>query len=221
MLLATTWAAPLAAQPRVEAAVAVATDAVRDAFGGDADVTLDGPVLSIVPGADAIAVAVPEPTSRTGGRVRFVLYDDREPRRRVGRLTADVRVAAPHLRARQAIRPATVLTPDLVEQVRADIGRQPFDVLPTLAQAADASTRGALREGDVVTTVALAIRPLVASGDEVVTVARVGALEVRGRAIAAQSGALGDTVIVVNPDSRRRLRGRVVGDDVVEVLHGS
>jgi flagella basal body P-ring formation protein FlgA len=52
-------------------------------------------------------------------------------------------------------------------------------------------------------------------------VARVGGLEVRGRAIAFQSGSAGDTVIVVNPDSRKRLRGRVIGPALVEVLHGS
>jgi flagella basal body P-ring formation protein FlgA len=55
----------------------------------------------------------------------------------------------------------------------------------------------------------------------VVTVARIGALEIRGRAIAAQSGSLGETVIVVNPESRKRLRGRIVADATVEVMHGS
>jgi flagella basal body P-ring formation protein FlgA len=55
----------------------------------------------------------------------------------------------------------------------------------------------------------------------VVTVAREGGLEVRGRAVAAQSGELGRTVIVVNPDSRKRLYGRVVAEGVVEVRHGS
>ena len=51
--------------------------------------------------------------------------------------------------------------------------------------------------------------------------ARIGAVEVRGRAIAAQSGGLGETVIVVNPDSRKRLRARIVADATVEVIHGS
>ncbi len=216
------WAVALAAsaQTSVDAAVAAARDAVHEAFGGDADVTLTSPVLSLVPRADVIGRAVPEPSSRTAGRVRFVLYGG-DGTRRVGRLTADVRVVAPHLRATRAIDAGTVLAPELVEQVRADVGRQPLAALPAMTQALDATTRGALREGDIVTAMVIVVQPLVSSGSEVVTVARDGALEVRGRAIAAQSGGLGETVIVVNPDSRKRLRGRVVAEDVVEVLHGS
>ncbi len=214
---------PVGAQSASDGAVGAATAAVREAFGGDAEVTLTSPVLSLVPRADAVAAAVPEASSRTGGRVRFVLYGAEVDgmRRRVGRLTADVRVVAPHVRATQPLAAGTVLASDLVEEVRADIGRQPLAALPTLSQLGDGTTRTALRAGDIVTPVVLVMRALVSSGHEVVTVARVAGLEVRGRAIAAQSGGLGQTVIVVNPDSRKRLRGRVVAEDVVEVLHGS
>ena len=62
---------------------------------------------------------------------------------------------------------------------------------------------------------------LVRSGRDVVTLARIEGLEVRGRAVAVQSGDLGEVVLVVNPDSRKRLRGRVVGPALVEVLHVS
>jgi flagella basal body P-ring formation protein FlgA len=108
-----------------------------------------------------------------------------------------------------------------VEVVRGDIGRQPLNVLPDIGAVRGAITRKALVPGEIVTQVVLVARALVSSGEEVITVARIGALEVRGRAIAAQSGGLGETVIVVNPDSRKRLRGRIVGSAVVEVLHGS
>ena len=84
--------------------------------------------------------------------------------------------------------------------------------LPTLDDVVGATARKPLPEGAVVTRAALLARPLVSTGDEVVTVARIGALEVRGRAIAAQAGSLGETVVVVNPDSRKRLQGRVVAD---------
>ncbi len=39
------------------------------------------------------------------------------------------------------------------------------------------------------------------------TVVRIGALEARGSAVAAQSGALGDEIRVVNADSKRALKG--------------
>jgi flagella basal body P-ring formation protein FlgA len=206
----------------VDAAVAAARQAVRDAFGGDAEVTLTRPVLQLTPGAGAVVKAVPEPSSRTAGLVRFVLHGsaDSGPTR-VGRLTADVRVRARHVRVLGAVASRATLSGEAITAVHEDIGRQPFAPLPTLEDVTGAVARKPLVEGDIVTRSALVARPLVSSGDEVVTVARVGALEVRGRAIAAQSGDLGDTVIVVNPDSRKRLHARVVAGAVVEVLHGS
>jgi flagella basal body P-ring formation protein FlgA len=125
------------------------------------------------------------------------------------------------VRASGPIASRATLVADALTAVRDDIGRQPLAPLPTLDEVTGATTRKPLGGGDVVTRSALIARPLVASGDEVVTVARVGALEVRGRAIAAQSGGLGDTVIVVNPDSRKRLHARVVAGALVEVRHGS
>lgn len=207
----------------LDAAMAAARAAVRQAFGGDADVTLTGPVLQLAPGAGAIATAVAEPSSRTAGRVRFVLYGAASATgaSRVGRLTAAVRVAAPHLRARAAIAARTTLTTDLLQVVREDVGRQPLAPLPALDVASGAKTRVAVPAGAVVSGLLLDVPAAVASGADVVVLARVGTLEVRGRAVAAQSGDLGDTVIVVNPDSRKRLRARVVGDGLVEVLHGS
>jgi flagella basal body P-ring formation protein FlgA len=228
LLLAAVWlglGGPALAQSpeaEVETAVAVAADAVRLAFGGDAEVTLTRPVLHLADGSGPIVRAVPEPSSRTAGLVRFVLYAAAGPRaRRVGRLTADVRVSAPHVRVVGDTPARTTLVADAMSVVRDDIGRQAFGPLPTIDVVAGAETRKPLADGDVVTRAALVARPLVATGEEVVTIARVGALEVRGRAIASQAGDLGDTVVVVNPDSRKRLHARVVGSAVVEVRHGS
>ena len=206
----------------VAASVAAATAAVREVFGADAEVTVSEPVLSLTADTAIVARAVPEPSSRTAGPVRFVLYAAGEgPVRRIGRLTARIDVAATHVRARQRVAVRAVVNADDVEEVRGDIGRQLFGILPTVATVTGASTRKTLIAGEVVTPSALVARDMVASGEEVVTVARIGALEVRGRAIAAQSGGLGETVIVVNPDSRRRLRARIVADATVEVIHGS
>lgn len=205
----------------LEAAQAAARQALRAIFGSDADVQLDEPVLTLVPEAGLVVAAVPEPSSRTGGPVRFVLYGDLEQTRRVGRLTARVDVRATHVRVRAKVAARAVPTADVLETVVDDIGRQPLTPLPRLEAVAAATTRKALLPGEVVTQAALVMQPLVASGQDVMTFARAGALEVRGRAVAAQSGQLGDTVIVVNPETRRRLRGRVVGDALVEVQLGS
>jgi flagellar basal body P-ring formation protein FlgA len=226
-LAAALWlavAVPCAAQTAadVEAAISAATTAVRDAFGGDVEVSISQPVLSLIGDGTQVSRAVPEPSSRTAGPVRFVLYaSGAGSARRIGRLTARVDVAATHVRARQRVTVRDVLTPDDIEVVRGDIGRQAFAVLPAVASVTGASARRSLLAGEVITPVALVPHDAVASGEEVITVARIGALEVRGRAIAAQSGGLGETVIVVNPESRKRLRARIVADAVVEVLHGS
>lgn len=204
----------------LQAAEAAARQAVRAIFGDGADVRLSAPVLSLAPDAGRVVSAVPEPSSRTAGRVRFVLYGDGDHRRRIGRLTARVDVRIAHVRARGEVAARAVPALDAVETVVDDIGRQLLSPLPTLATVTAATTRKALAPGEVVTHTALVLQPLVASGQDVTTVARLGALEVRGRAVAAQSGQLGDTVIVVTPDTRKRLRGRVVGDALVEVLLG-
>jgi flagella basal body P-ring formation protein FlgA len=226
-LAAVVWLAPVSVDAQtpaadLDAAVAAASQAVREAFGDAVDVTLTDPVLQLAPGAHQVVKAVPEPSSRTAGPVRFVLHGEAAgATTRVGRLTAVVRVRAEHVRTRGAVASRSTLDAEAIVIVRDDIGRQPFVALPTLDEVTGATARKPLAEGDVVTRAALIARPVVASGDEVVTVARIGALEVRGRAIAAQSGAIGDTVIVVNPDSRKRLHARVVAGALVEVRHGS
>jgi flagella basal body P-ring formation protein FlgA len=219
-----THAAPVHAQATAEqaGAIAAARAAVTAAFGGNADVAIDSPVLSMARGAPAATTAVAEPGSRTGGPIRFVLYvQDGAATRRVGRLSGVVHVRTPHVRVRSVVPARTTPAVEALDVVRDDIGRQLLAPLPTLAAVTTATARRALVAGEVVTGALLALPAAVASGDEVTTVARVGGLEVRGRAIAFQSGSAGDTVVVVNPDSRKRLRGRVLGPALVEVLHGS
>jgi flagella basal body P-ring formation protein FlgA len=61
--------------------------------------------------------------------------------------------------------------------------------------------------------------PAVRAGDRVVTVAIVGAVSVEGSAVALQSGRLGGTIRLTNPDSRRQISGVIVAPGRVEVMH--
>jgi flagella basal body P-ring formation protein FlgA len=61
--------------------------------------------------------------------------------------------------------------------------------------------------------------PLVRSGDEVRTRVRVGAMEAVGLTVAQQTGQLGDVIRVINRNSHRALRGRIVGPQEIEVIH--
>jgi len=61
---------------------------------------------------------------------------------------------------------------------------------------------------------------LVRAGDRVRAVARVGGVEAVVIAIAEQSGSAQQVIRVVNPDSRRAIRARVVAPGEVEVVNG-
>lgn len=224
LLLVASWSAPVSAGERScpagaeEAAVA----GVRAVFGEAADVTLTGVVCEAAAAATRADEAVPEPGSRSGGPVRFVLYaTEGATRVRAGRLTAVVAVSAPHVRTVAAQPARTRIARDMVTVRHASVGRVPFGPLPTCDEVVGQQLRRAATPDAVLTMAAIERTAIVRSGGEVVTVARVEGLEVRGRAVAAQSGDLGDVVIVVNPDSRKRLRGRVVAPATVEVLHVS
>ncbi len=217
---APSWAAATTAACDAHA-LRAAIVAVQTVFGTDAEVVLGESVCELAE-MTVVATARPEPGSRTGGPVRFLLFDGSEPRaRRVGRATATVRVTVPHVRAAAAVPARAVVAEADVAVETADVGRVPFAALPRLADVVGQRVRRGVDVGELVQGTVVAREPLVRSGAHIVTLARVDGIEVRGRAVAAQNGDLGDVVLVVNPDSRKRLRGRVVADSLVEVLHVS
>jgi flagella basal body P-ring formation protein FlgA len=174
--------------------------------------TIDGMAIARV-------VAVPDAGSRVGGFVRFLLFEDAKHERRAGSVDAEVHVSAPHLRARRALAHRTVLAPDDLERVTADVGRMPMEAMPDEQLLAGARVTRPIAEGKPVLASMVASTQLVKSGDEVQTVVRIGALEARGSAVASQSGALGDEIRVVNVESKRALKARVTGQGEVRVIH--
>jgi flagella basal body P-ring formation protein FlgA len=223
-LLAVGWAVPVAADPSPcpTGAEAAADASVRAVFGAGAEVVLREVHCHAAPAVTRADRAVPEPGSRTGGAVRFVLYTGVDgAERRAGRLTAVVDVAAPHVRTTAAHPAHATLEADAVLAEHGSVGRVVFGPLPLHEAVTGRRLRRAVAADTVLTAADLERVALVRSGRDVVTLARIDGLEVRGRAVAVQSGDLGEVVLVVNPDSRKRLRGRVVGPALVEVLHVS
>jgi len=53
----------------------------------------------------------------------------------------------------------------------------------------------------------------------VTVVAIQGAIEITGQFIASDGGRPGDLIRVMNPESRRYIRGRIAGDRLVEVFY--
>ena len=179
--------------------------------------------------------AVPDAGARTGGFIRFVIYDGRSRTntnmgtsttstarmlgKRLGVADAEVFVAAEQVKARRAIASgATIAAADL-ETLSEDVGRTMLKPLPDSRFAIGSKALRPIAPGERVTTTMIVAPALVKSGDQVQTVVRVGSLEAHGVAVATQTGSLGEEIRLVNTSSRRTLRGRVIGAREVEVMH--
>jgi flagella basal body P-ring formation protein FlgA len=189
---------------------------VRARMGASAIVSVDRLDVRGI-GAAARLRAIPDAGSKVGGPMRFLLVDgaSKDAVRRLGSADATVTVAVAHVRTRQTIARRQVLAAsDLVVSLD-EVGRVPLQRLPTLDEVVGASASRNLEAGTVMTRHNVDAVPLVKSGDSVVTIVRLGAIEGRGRAVAGGTAAMGETVrVVVN---RRSLRGRVVGPGEVEI----
>lgn len=202
--------------------------AVRARMGAAAEITIGEIYMRMLNDQQQLPrkgpiVALPDAGARTGGFVRFLLFDGPlnrpQPARRLGSADVELHVTIPHLRATHALSARTLVTLADVERVIADIGRLPLQVLPPDGAIVGARVVRPIPAGRPIVASMIAATPLVRSGDEVRTIVRVGTLEVRGMAIAAQTGTLGEKIRVVNAESRRALEGRVVGEGEVEVIH--
>jgi len=216
------WAAsPELASDLVTAAI---VDAVQARLGEAAEVRVESLLLRVASAPTARVSARPDPAARLGRAMRFVLYEPstgtaRTRRSRIGYAEAVVRVSQEYVTVVRRVPGGTVLSEQDVIVLTGDVGDGRIERLSLLAEAIGARTRRALEPGTPIVARALAIPPLVTSGETVVTIARIGSIEARGRAIAAQRGQLDDVIRLTNPESRRRLHGRVVAKGQVEVIH--
>jgi flagella basal body P-ring formation protein FlgA len=209
--------------PVPEAAVRQAVvDAVRTRMGSDVDVRIEGLRVgggAWPPAADAALVASPEPGARLGRPVRFTLSYASSPRPLpAGYAVATIFVEAEHARAARSLSRGESLAPEDVIPARTEVGAVPLQRLP---KAGELTGRRVVRDmlpDEVLTHSAVAQRPMVQSGDAVTLRVFTDGVLVQTRGVAAQSGEAGDTVRVVNPESRRSVKARVVAPATVEVI---
>ena len=213
--------------PDADAARVAIVESVRVRLGGEADIRvtdLEVRVSPVLPGTPGTIVATPAPGARLGRRVRFSIFESADGTmvtrgRRLGYALAEVRAAAPHLRVVRSIARGETLGPADVVETYAELGQQGIGELPTLVSAVGARAKRDLVEGDVVTFTVLAIVLPVRSGDLVVVRAVVGDVSASVTAVASQSGAVGKTILLVNKETGRRLKGRVTGPQEAEVVY--
>ena len=191
--------------------------AVLETLGVSAGVRVQTASCSVPDGA-AVDAAVAAPGARLGRPVRFrLLYQGRQ----VGYAIATADGTVRHVRTTRALSAATVLAETDVEAVEGRLQGQLIQRLPAIADVVGLSLARPLGAGEPVTSLAVKVPPAVRSGDRVVIRSAFGGVEARATGTALQTGRIGDVIRLVNADTRRPLRGRIVGNGEVEVVHGS
>jgi flagella basal body P-ring formation protein FlgA len=195
-------------------------EAVRARVGEQAEVQVADLVVRTKPGAGGRLVATPEPDARLTRPIRFSLAERHadQTSTTIGYAVATVRVAIEHARIVRALARGTLISPDDLAVGCAELGALPLRRLPAPADLVGGRAARDLAADEVVTRSMVLAEPLVHSGDQVMVRSTVGPVQVEGRAVAAQNGFRGETIRVVNPDSRKAIRARVVGPGEVEVV---
>jgi flagella basal body P-ring formation protein FlgA len=209
---------PAAGAGAVGAAMA---DAVRQRLGAGARVDVAN-VTTVAQLPAGRLEAVPDPDSRIGGRVGFRLVTTRVSGGRVravrvGRASATVRVWLEQVRVRRFVARGMEVAAGDVDSVRDEVAAIPLRRLPAVAEVIGARALRDLPPGDCVTLGSVVLQPVVRTGDQVMAVATGSDFQVTATMVAVQSGAAGAVIRVVNRESRRTLRARIVSKGVVDI----
>jgi len=205
--------------------------AVRQRMGADVEVIVES--LRIFTGtterrAGVTCVAdrcqaVPDPAAKLGGTIRFALVvtvgGPEMPRAvRAGTAEARVRAIAPFASATRLIARGEDLTGALLTTTRGEVAGAPLRRLPSADEIVGGRALRDIAQGERISAAMIAAEPVVRSGQEVTAVSRVGGIEVSATLVAAESGAPGAIIRVVNRGSRRTLKARVLSPSHVEII---
>lgn len=215
-----TLAAPMSARPdhAGEPELVTATEAVRRAIvartNADAEVTVG--TLDVKGDAPLFREARPDPSGRFGGPIRFTLITGAG-----GGIpaTATVRVIADHVVLRQPVARGAAVPADAVQTLRAELTGMPLTRLPAMKDIVGARALRPMVAGEIVLPSFVAAHRAVEAGARVTVVALAGAVEVTAEFIAVDGGAVGDTIRIRNPQTKKFVRGRILKSGLVEVLY--
>jgi flagella basal body P-ring formation protein FlgA len=215
VLLGVCASATLSAQaPALSAADAI-REAVAERLGIEATVVVES--VDIDGAAPVFREARPDPAAKLGEPIRFTLVTTTGAALPA---TATVNVTGAFVVTTRAVaRGESLKAEDLDESTRA-IVEVPLRRLPTMAELVGSRALRLLPAGEPVPANAVALRRKVEPGDSVTVVAASGAVQVTATFVAADGGQPGSVIRVVNPDSHRFLRGRVMDDGTIEVIDG-
>lgn len=219
-------AAPFSGRPAADTLLAAPaldaiTGAVRARMGSSAEVTVAAvKETAAIPAFDE-AVLAPGGRLELPVRVWFRGRKDGATRglATVAAVTVRLEVSVEHAHAAHAVTHGRTLGAADVIAVRHAIARGPLRRLPTAAEVEGATALRDLPEGACLTAAMVSSPPAIVAGAEVVAVVRSGEVEVRATLEALDSGPVGARIRVMNPETRRTVRARVVSKGLVEIGH--
>ncbi len=221
VIAGTAFAGSVAATAESDVAVRAAiVAAVQARVGPGARVRIDALQLDVVAHPARVQARI-EPGAMVGRLARFTLVTPAAGRTapaNVGLAAATIAVSAPHARATRDLARGETLAASDVAHADDEVGQVPLQRYPQAADIVGARVLRPVRAGETIVASAVALPPLVRSGDAVEAHARDGRVNVVATLTAAQSGSLGDVILVVNPRGGRRLKARVSGAGRVEVM---
>lgn len=209
----------VAAQASVAFASVSGADAIRaaivDRLGAGVDVRIL--TLDLAGSAPVFREARPDPSARLGRPVRFTLVTTTGAALPV---VVTLSVVGDYAVTARDVARGDILTAADLRVVNGELIDVPLKRLPTLKDLSGARALRALPAGTTLLASFATVRRAIEPGDRVTVVAAAATVEVTAMFVAADGGAVGDVIRVVNPDTRRYLRGRVRDDGLVEVIDG-
>lgn len=213
---------PVPTPPDVEAAVRAAiVAAVQERLGSDAEVIVEHLWMPTMAAPVTGLTAAIEPGARLGRPVHFRLMAGSGSGRELVRfasVVASLSVRVEHARLVSAARPGTSLTPDQTMTAVDRVADVRIERLPRATEVVGARVRQMLPAGVVIEEWMIERDAAVRSGEIVGVRAVVGGVEARGLAKASERGAIGAVIRLVNMQSGRALKGRVISRGEVEVV---
>jgi flagella basal body P-ring formation protein FlgA len=190
-------------------------DAVRLRMGAVEVVVADLVVTGTI-AADAVR-AVPEPDARLGTVIRFTLQSA-DGATAFGSATARISAIVPHMHAVTPLeRGAGVAAGDVVAVTHA-VNAGPMRPWPGVSATVGSRVLQPLAAGACVSRNAIQAVQAVRVGQDVTAVTRIGGVEASALMVAAGSGDAGAVIRVVNRQSRRALKARIVSAGIVEII---
>jgi len=228
LLLLTATPVVVSCQTSDDVVRAAIVAAVKARVGGDAEVIVDRVQIFTaskreVCRAASVCQVTPDPAARIGRTIRFTLSAIRRDGatvhfERVGAAEAAVTVTAPITRATTAIRRGELVSAASVESVQQPLSGLPLRRMPAAAELVGAKALRDIAPGEQLSAGMVLVPPAIRTGQHVTAISRVGDVEVSATLMAAESGVSGDIIRLVNPDSRRAMRARILSSSRVEIV---